>query len=75
MYLKRQIESKLLEYLEYFPVIGVTGPRQSGKSTLLKQLLTHYSYVSFDDLPTRQFYYADPVAFILGGERHPHSCG
>ncbi len=34
-YTNRQLESLLLEYIEVFPVVGVTGPRQSGKSTMI----------------------------------------
>lgn len=50
VYIHRTIEEQLIKYLNIFPVVGVTGPRQSGKSTLLKHaLLNHYQYVSFDD--------------------------
>lgn len=64
MYLHRNIEQQLLEYLKIFPAIGLTGPRQSGKSTLLKEFLPDYKYVSFDDARIRQFYYHDPQGFL-----------
>lgn len=36
LYQHRVIEKQLIEYIKYFPVVGITGPRQSGKSTLLQ---------------------------------------
>jgi predicted AAA+ superfamily ATPase len=38
-YITRTAEETLLKYLSAFPVVGLTGPRQSGKSTLLNNLL------------------------------------
>lgn len=35
-YIKRDIEATILEAARYFPVITVTGPRQSGKTTMLR---------------------------------------
>ena len=50
-YIHRELEKRVTEYLKLFPVVGLTGPRQSGKSTMLKKLLgSRYRYVSFDDL-------------------------
>lgn len=39
MYLKRVLEPTFLSYLKAFSVLGLTGPRQSGKSTMLRALL------------------------------------
>jgi predicted AAA+ superfamily ATPase len=63
-YIARTIENKLLEYLNFFSVVGITGPRQSGKSTLLRHCLPSYEYVSFDDFNTRELFYADPTKFL-----------
>ncbi|OGV27604.1 MAG: hypothetical protein A3F18_07440 [Legionellales bacterium RIFCSPHIGHO2_12_FULL_37_14] len=64
-YLPRVIEHKLLEYLKIFPVIGLTGPRQSGKSTLLKHMLSDkYKYVTFDDPTNVRLFSEDPEGFI-----------
>jgi len=60
----RHIEQALKEYLDFFSVVGMTGPRQSGKSTLLQHVLSDYAYVSFDDARTVDFFHDDPERFI-----------
>jgi len=64
-YIHRELEKKVTEYLELFPVVGLTGPRQSGKSTMLKKLLSdRYRYVSFDDLNVVDRFHTDPERFV-----------
>ncbi len=63
-YIKRSIEPVCYEYIAAFPVIGITGPRQSGKSTLIQHLFKDYRYVTFDDHKMREFIELDPDAFI-----------
>lgn len=63
-YIKRKIESTILAAAKYFPVITVTGPRQSGKTTMLKQIFPHLHYYSLEDLDTRSFAMEDPVRFL-----------
>jgi len=46
------------------PVISVTGPRQSGKTTLVKEVFKDYSYVNFEDLSLREFASNDPLSFL-----------
>jgi len=38
MYISRHLEDTLLSYLDFFPVVGIIGPRQSGKTTLVKNI-------------------------------------
>jgi len=65
IYIPRLAEARVKEYLAAFPVVGIAGPRQSGKSTLLKQLLgDSFRYVSFDDFRNRQLLIDDPVRFM-----------
>ncbi len=64
-YIPRILQKKLSEYLSIFPVVGITGPRQSGKSTMLKKTLKNkYRYVTFDDYKTINFLHEDPDQFI-----------
>jgi len=63
-YIKRHIESTIKRYLKLFPAVGITGPRQSGKTTLLQHMLKNYRYVSFDDLKMVEFASQDPEAFM-----------
>ena len=63
-YIKRELESILTEYLNYFSVVGLTGPRQSGKSTLLQHCLPDYQYVTFDDYKIKELFYSDKDKFI-----------
>lgn len=49
MYIKRHIESVIEDCIRQFPVTLVTGPRQVGKTTLLKYICEDFDYVTFDD--------------------------
>ncbi|MDE6464794.1 MAG: ATP-binding protein [Muribaculaceae bacterium] len=49
---------------EYYPVIVITGPRQSGKSTLCRHLFDGYSRYNFEDVSLRQRVAEDPKAFL-----------
>ncbi len=44
MYIKRLIEDKVKEAAAQMPVISITGPRQSGKTTLSRALFPNYKY-------------------------------
>src|SRR5260221_14201770 len=64
-YYPRVLEKKLVDHLKLFPVVGLTGPRQSGKSTMLRKLLgTKYRYISFDDLNVVDRFHSDPEGFM-----------
>jgi predicted AAA+ superfamily ATPase len=47
------------------PVVAVTGPRQSGKSTLIQALFAGYSYANLEDIEQRQFALEDPKGFLM----------
>ena len=60
-----RILSKKLESLSSkFPVVSVLGPRQSGKTTLVKSVFPEFDYVSLEDLDTREFALKDPRGFL-----------
>ncbi len=63
-YVNREIESVLLEALQQFPVVAVTGPRQSGKSTLLRETLSDWAYITLDDPLVRQQASDDPKLLL-----------
>lgn len=63
-YIPRNIESLIKEASLYFSVISVTGPRQSGKSTLLKHLFPAFKRFSMKDVNVREFAEHDPIAFL-----------
>lgn len=63
-YINRTIEMIIREASDYYSVISVTGPRQSGKSTLLKHLFPDYKEFSMKDVHIRDFALNDPVAFL-----------
>ncbi|MDR2133345.1 MAG: ATP-binding protein [Clostridiales Family XIII bacterium] len=68
MYIKRKAEETVLKIARAFPVLLLTGPRQSGKTTLLSRLSeTRRSYVTLDDPEDRLFAKREPSVFL---ERH-----
>ncbi len=61
---KRHIAQKLKDMAGKFPVITVTGPRQSGKTTLCKQIFADYHYVSLENPDMRLYAESDPRSFL-----------
>ncbi|HAA04982.1 MAG TPA: hypothetical protein DCZ69_13160 [Syntrophobacteraceae bacterium] len=69
-YIPRDIEDQLFGLLRAFPCLVVTGPRQSGKSTLLIHKLPDYRYATLDDPLARERASSDPAFFLDSlGER------
>lgn len=64
MYIHRKIEKLLKKAIRQFPVCLITGARQVGKSTLIKNLLKEYTYVTFDDPFTKKAAQDDPELFL-----------
>ena len=60
----RQIFEKLRDMATKFPVLTVTGPRQSGKTTLCRQVFSDYRYVSLETPDVRLFAENDPRGFL-----------
>ena len=63
-YIPRNAESRLQHFASGYPVVVVTGPRQSGKSTLVKHAFPDHRYVSLEDLDQREFAETDPRGFL-----------
>lgn len=62
--INRTAKEALLRLASQFPVIGVTGPRQSGKSTLTKAVFPDKKYITFDDRTMRELALSNPSDFI-----------
>lgn len=58
----------LMRSLRGYPVVVLTGPRQAGKSTLLRQALPGWQMLSLEDIDLREFAQSDPRAFL---QRYP----
>ena len=64
-YIKRDIESKILSLSQEYACILITGPRQVGKTTVLRQLMsTDRNYVTLDDMEERKLAKTDPALFL-----------
>ena len=70
-YIHRQIEPLLLKAAKQFPAIVLTGPRQTGKSTLLQHIFPDHHYVTLDDPVVRKICMDDPAIFL---ETTPAPC-
>ena len=56
--------------MQKYPAINITGPRQSGKTTLVKELLKEHRYFSLENPDIRLFAESDPRGFLRSaGER------
>ncbi len=64
-YIPGNLESVVKQVTEEYPVVLVTGPRQVGKTTMLKKMMegTDRDYVSLDDLNERGLAKSDPELF------------
>lgn len=60
----RLIASFVTSNAQWFPIVSVTGLRQSGKSTLVKSLFDDYEYVNLEDQSTYERVHADPSGFV-----------
>ena len=63
-YIHRSMSAAIEEAARYFPVITISGPRQSGKSTLLRHLYPELPYVSVENPDTRMAVLNDPRGFL-----------
>lgn len=62
--ISRSLGDKIMSLVRSFPVISVTGPRQSGKTTLVRALFPDYAYVNLENLDDRRAAEEDPVRFL-----------
>lgn len=66
--ISRALGERILSLAEMFPIVSLTGPRQSGKTTLARALFPGYAYVNLENLDDRLASEEDPLRFL-----RPHS--
>jgi len=62
--LDRALQPTLKRLVKHFPVVAVIGPRQSGKTTLVRKIFSEHAYVSLEDPSERAFALEDPKGFL-----------
>ena len=62
--IQRTVQVQLKKLAAMYPVVTITGPRQSGKTTLAKMTFPDYCYVSLENFDIRQMAEADPKGFL-----------
>lgn len=62
--INRIISKEILRLSKKMPVITITGSRQSGKTTLVKEIFKDYTYVNLEDITIRDFAKQDIVGFF-----------
>ncbi len=60
----RHLSSRIRKYAKEYPILAIVGPRQSGKTTLVKSLFPSYKYLSLENLDLRQQATSDPRGFL-----------
>jgi len=64
MMIKRDIKEHLIYLSKKYPVITITGPRQSGKTTIAKEVFKSHEYVNLENIREREFAKNDPEKFL-----------
>lgn len=63
-YINRELSSELERLAKLYSVLVVTGPRQSGKTTLCKNTFNDYHYINLEDISIREQIMISPKAFL-----------
>ncbi len=74
MFINRRLTSELIKLIKHFPVVGIIGPRQAGKTTIAKHLINHINkeciYLDLE-LPEEQSKLYEPQLYL---EQHINKC-
>ena len=62
--IKRMIEERALFFSKKYPVLTITGPRQSGKTTLVQSVFPEHLYFTLENPQTRTLVLNDPNGFL-----------
>ncbi len=60
----RKLSGAILKFSKKYPVVSVTGPRQSGKTTLVRSLFPEHKYLSLENPETRSIALTDPKSIF-----------
>ena len=71
MIISREIQDECLNVAKFYPVVTITGPRQSGKTTLAKKVFPEKPYISLEDPDIRRLAHEDPRSLL---EIYPDGC-
>lgn len=69
-YIYRSISKCILDAIQYYSVITITGPRQVGKTTLCKNLFPDYTYINLEHPAQRTIIEQDIEAFFANSNTH-----
>ncbi len=61
----RMLEGAIRENMRFFPIVTVTGPRQSGKTTLIRNMFPNMPYYSLENPDVQALAKADPMSFLM----------
>jgi len=64
MYIERDISLKLKELEQQYKVVSLTGPRQAGKTTIVKKVFPEKEYLSLENPDNLEFALTDPMGFL-----------
>src|SRR5271156_6770828 len=64
MIISRALSPLIARLATQFPVLAILGPRQSGKTTLAKEIFPHYAYVTLEDIDMKLMAQDDPKRFL-----------
>ena len=60
----RTIKKEMEVFLTKYPILALTGPRQSGKTTFLKKQFPSYTYINLENIDDRNYALRDPNGFL-----------
>lgn len=67
---QRRAKNKILHLASKFPIVGILGPRQSGKTTLVREAFPGYYYTNLENLNQRELAKSDPPYFLQSYQKN-----